>query len=99
MNFFKKIPFFWLITIIIILPGIFVAADRCMLRIKAEQKNIFVETVADLDEFRLLARKDGLTLEELFKKLKESGASSVCVSEDTLSSLESEGKITVLKFQ
>ncbi len=96
MNFFKKIPFFWLITIIIILPGIFVAADRCMLRIKAEQKNIFVETVADLDEFRLLARKDGLTLEELFKKLKESGASSVCASEDTLSSLESEGKITVL---
>ena len=69
---------------------------RCALRNLAEEKNIFVETVVDLDEFRKLAREDGWSLEELFVKFRENGASSVSISEDTLASLELEGKITVL---
>ena len=96
MNFLKKISLFWLIIIPLVLPGIIVSAMRCMLRSAVEQEDFFVETVADFNEFRSLSRADGLTVEELFNKLKENGASSVAISEDTLSSLESEGKITVL---
>ncbi len=96
MNFLKKVSLFWLIIIPLILPGIIVAAMRCMLRSAVEQEDVFVETVADFDEFRTLSRADGFTVEELFKKLKENGASSVAIPEDTLSSLEAEGKIIVL---
>lgn len=80
----------------LLLPGIIVASMRCMLRSLAEQKNIYVETVVDFDEIRQLARADGWTLDHLFQSLRVNGASSVSISEDTLSSLESEGKITVL---
>ena len=69
---------------------------RCNLRTAIERSDYYVETLADFNEFRELARKDGISLDELFSRLKESGASSVAISEDTLSSLESEGKITVL---
>ena len=85
-----------MIIIPLLLPGLIVAAMRCMLRSLSEQRNVFVETVADLDEFRRLAREDGWTLDELFTKLHDNGISSVSISEDTLASLELEGKITVL---
>ncbi len=96
MNFFKKISFFWITLISLLLPGLTVAVMRCMLRTTVEQGDYYVETLVDLDEFKELARKDGIGLEELFARLKINGASSVAISEDTLSSLESEGKITVL---
>lgn len=96
MNFFKKASLFWIILVVLILPGVFVSILRCTKRYEAEKKNIYIETIADLDEFRLLARKDGWTLEELFAKLKENGVSSVSISEDTLASLELEGKINIL---
>ena len=96
MNFFKKISFFWITLISLLLPGITVAVLRCTLRVTLERSDYYVETLADFDEFRDLARKDGMSLDELFSKLKENGVSSVVISEDTLSSLESEGKITVL---
>ena len=96
MNFLRKVSLFWLIIIPLVLPGVIVSAMRCMLRSAVEQEDIFVETVADFEEFRTLSRADGLTVEELFEKLKKNGASSVAIAEDTLSSLEAEGKITVL---
>lgn len=92
----KKNSIFWLIIILLLLPGIIVAAMRCVFRSVAEQPNVFVETVVDLDEFRQLAREDGWNLEDLFNRFKASGVSSVSISEDTLASLELEGKITVL---
>ncbi|GAB4284515.1 MAG: hypothetical protein Kow0029_31110 [Candidatus Rifleibacteriota bacterium] len=67
-----------------------------MFRYLAERKNIFVETVVDFEEMRQLSREEGWDLEKLFVAMKENGASSVAVSEDTLASLESEGRITVL---
>lgn len=96
MKSIKKIPIFWLIILILVLPGIFVAAMRCMLRNVAEEGNKCVETVVDLYEFRQLAREDGWNLEDLFARFKANGVSSVSISEDTLASLELEGKITVL---
>ena len=96
MDYFKKASIFWVVLVLLILPGVIVSFLRCSYRYTAERKNIYVETVADLEEFRQLARKDGWTLEELFAKLKENGISSVSITEDTLSSLELEGKISIL---
>lgn len=96
MNFLKRLPVFWLIVIPLILPGLLVASWRLVFRHIAEQRNVFVETVVDFEEIRQLAREEGWSLQELFEALRKNGASSVAVSEDTLASLESEGKITVL---
>ena len=92
----KKNSIFWLIITLLLLPGIIVSVMRCVFRSVAEQPNIYVETVVDLDEFRQLAREDGWSLEDLFERFKANGVSSVSISEDTLASLELEGKITVL---
>ncbi len=96
MNFFKRFSVFWLIVVPLMIPGVLVASWRLVFRHIAEQRNVFVETVVDFEEIRQLAREEGWSLKELFEALKKNGASSVAVSEDTLSSLESEGKITVL---
>lgn len=96
MRFFRKIPTFWLILLPLLIPGMLVSAWRLVFRNLAEQRNVFVETVVDFEEIRQLAREEGWLLADLFAALKKNGASSVAISEDTLSSLESEGKITVL---
>jgi len=96
MRFLRRVPVFWLIIIPLLLPGLLVASWRLVFRHIAEQRNVFVETVVDFEEIRQLAREEGWSLKELFESLRKNGASSVAVSEDTLASLESEGKITVL---
>lgn len=96
MKALKKTPAFWLILLPLLMPGLLVAAWRCLFRNVAERQNIFVETVVDFEEIRQLAREEGWLLPDLFAALRANGASSVAVSEDTLASLESEGKITVM---
>lgn len=96
MRFFRKTPAFWLILLPLLIPGMLVAVWRCLFRNVAEQQNIYVETVVDFEEIRQLAREEGWVLRELFAALRANGASSVAVSEDTLASLESEGRITVM---
>ncbi|KAF1083167.1 MAG: hypothetical protein GQF41_0934 [Candidatus Rifleibacterium amylolyticum] len=96
MKFFRKTPAFWLILLPLLIPGMLVAVWRCLFRNVAEQQNIYVETVVDFEEIRQLAREEGWVLRELFAALRANGASSVAVSEDTLASLESEGRITVM---
>lgn len=88
--------FFRCVLLILLLPGLAVSVYRCMLRTVAESRNLYVETVVDFEEMRQLAREEGMNLPDLFEKLYKSGASSVAITEDTLYSLESEGKITVL---
>ena len=99
MNFFRRIPAFWLILLPLIIPGMLVSIWRCLFRNVAERQNIYVETVVDFEEIRQLAREEGWSLRELFAALRANGASSVAVSEDTLSSLQSEGKITVMSSE
>ncbi|MBU1109360.1 MAG: polysaccharide pyruvyl transferase family protein [Candidatus Riflebacteria bacterium] len=96
MNLFRRIPAFWLILLPLLIPGMLVAAWRCLFRNIAERQNVYVETVVDFEEIRQLAREEGWSLADLFAALHANGASSVAVSEDTLASLESEGKITVM---
>ncbi len=88
--------YFLLFLLPFLLPGLLVAAWRCLFRSIAEQKNVYVETVIDFEEMRQLAREEGWALKDLFAAMKKNGASSVAISEDTLSSLQSEGRITVL---
>lgn len=95
-QFFRKISTFWLIILPLLIPGLLVASWRLVFRHISEQRNVFVETVVDFEEIRQLAREEAWSLPQLFAALKKNGASSVAVSEDTLASLESEGKITVL---
>ncbi len=87
---------FYFIVLPLLIPGLLVAAWRCLFRNIAEQKNVFVETVIDFEEMRQMSREEGWKLKDLFAAMKENGASSVAISEDTLASLESEGRITVL---
>lgn len=87
---------FLLILLPLLIPGLLVAAWRCLFRSMAERKNVFVETVLDFEEMRQLSREEGWKLKDLFAAMKANGASSVALSEDTLASLESEGRITVL---
>ena len=95
----KKFPILWLILLPIILPGLLVASWRCFFRDLSERKNIYIETTVDFEELRQLSREEGWELKELFKAMKTAGASSVAISEDTLASLESEGKISILNYQ
>lgn len=87
---------FYFIVLPLLIPGLLVAAWRCLFRNLAEQKNVFVETVVDFEEMRQLSREEGWKLTDLFAEMKKNGAGSVAISEDTLASLESEGRITVL---
>ncbi len=96
MNFLKRLSVFWLVVIPLMVPGVFVSAWRLVFRHISEQRNVFVETVVDFEEIRQLAREEGMSLKDLFDALKKNGASSVAISEDTLATLEAEGKITVM---
>ncbi|MFZ5950749.1 MAG: DUF5693 family protein [Candidatus Rifleibacteriota bacterium] len=93
----KSVKFSFLFIVLpLILPGLLVATWRLIFRTVAEQKNIYVETVVDFEEMRQLSREEGWKLKDLCSAMKKSGVSSVAISEDTLASLESEGRITVL---
>ncbi len=93
----KSVKFSFLFIVLpLILPGLLVATWRLVFRTVAEQKNIYVETVVDFEEMRQLSREEGWKLKDLCFSMKKSGVSSVAISEDTLASLESEGRITVL---
>ncbi len=77
----------------LLLPGLFIAAQRCRLRLEIESRDRFVETVMDLDEIRRLSREEGVPVPQLLRKVSGLGISSVGIAEDTLDSLASEGRI------
>jgi len=81
------------------LPGFIAAVWRCSSRIVSENRDKYVETVMDFEELRLLAREEGWSIGEMLDEVKKRGASSVGLSEDTLSTLQSEGRISLLTFQ
>ncbi|HEY9068941.1 MAG TPA: DUF5693 family protein [Candidatus Ozemobacteraceae bacterium] len=88
----------WVILLILCIPGLLAAVWRDTLRWKAEGRDVYVETVMDFDELRILAREEGWKLREMLLAAAERGASSVGISEDTLKSLESEGRISILNI-
>lgn len=86
------------ILLILFLPGLLSAVWRDSLRWRAEQRDTFIETVMDFDELRTLAREEGWRLQEMLVAAADRGASSVGISEDTLQSLEEEGRISILNL-
>ncbi|HOT27963.1 MAG TPA: DUF5693 family protein [Candidatus Ozemobacteraceae bacterium] len=87
-----------IILIILVLPGLLAGGGRDLLRWRAEARDTFIETVMDFDELRTLARQEGWRLQEMLVAAAERGASSVGISEDTLHSLETEGRISILNL-
>ncbi|RCK81346.1 MAG: Polysaccharide pyruvyl transferase [Candidatus Ozemobacter sibiricus] len=81
------------------LPGLLAALWRCQLRWEAERRDRFVETVLDFEEMRRLAREEGWSLAKMLEEARHQGASSIGLSEDTLATLEAEGRITVLTYE
>jgi polysaccharide pyruvyl transferase CsaB len=86
---------FQLLVLLFVLPGLIIASYRCLLRAEMERKDRFIETVVDFEEIRVTAAEDGIALPELFRLLPHHGVSSVGISEDTLSSLAHQGRITL----
>ncbi|NLI76627.1 MAG: hypothetical protein GX442_09315 [Candidatus Riflebacteria bacterium] len=80
------------------LPGFLAAVGRCLLRQDAESRDRYVETVLDYDEWRRLAREEGWPLTDMLAEARRRGASSVAVTEDTLASLEAEGRVALLTY-
>jgi len=83
----------------LILPGLLAGTWRDLLRWRAEARDTYIETVMDFDELRTLARQEGWRLQEMLVAAAERGASSVGISEDTLYSLETEGRISILNLE
>ncbi len=84
------------IFLLLLLPGLIAGIWRDSLRWRAEKSDTYIETVMDFDELRILTREEGWTLREMLLAISARGASSVGISEDTLSSLEAEGRIAIL---
>ncbi|MBF0542870.1 MAG: polysaccharide pyruvyl transferase family protein [Candidatus Riflebacteria bacterium] len=85
--------------ILLILPGLFFALIRCCYRISIEKSDHFVEIAVDFEETRKLARQEGADFPETLLRFSKAGVSSIGISEDTLSSLADEGRITVYTYQ
>jgi len=91
----------WLAHILVALfiPGLIIAVSRNCRRFIAEHKDSFVETVVDFEELKKIAREEGWNLSEALSEIAAKGASSIGISEDTLASLEAEGRISILNLQ
>ncbi len=88
-----------LLILPLFLPGLLAAVWRCQLRWDAERQDRFVETVLDFEEMRRLAREEGWPLPRMLEEARHQGASSIGLSEDTLATLEAEGRIAVLTYE
>jgi hypothetical protein len=76
------------------------AALLCLIptanRFRTEQRNRRVEIALDITEVRKLAASEGKPLTDTLSRLKDAGATSVLVQEDTLDSLRDLGIIEIL---
>lgn len=84
MNLKKKI------YLILFVVSLIATGTMLWSRINVENQAKTVDIVADYYEFTLYADQLGISHEEMFKTLSESGISSVAISEDTLYSMVNE---------
>lgn len=64
-------------------------------RINAESQNKIFSVSLDMEEIKLLSYTEGVPLEVVLRKLKESGANAVSIYALTLDSLQKEGKVSI----
>ncbi|MFM7188062.1 MAG: DUF5693 family protein [Armatimonadota bacterium] len=76
------------------------AAMLCLIpvanRFRTEQRNRRVEVALDISEVRKLAASEGKPLTETLRRLKDAGATSILIQEDTLDSLRDVGIVEIL---
>jgi len=76
------------------------AAMLCLIpaanRFRAEQRNRRVEVALDISEVRKVAASEGKPLTETLRRLKDAGATSILIQEDTLDSLRDLGIVEIL---
>jgi len=83
---------FALLTLIGVLASVAVAWERH--GVEASYRT--VEVVVDSESWRLLARREGVEEENLWRAVREAGATSVAVYEQTLRRLQDAGRVAVL---
>lgn len=88
-------------TIRRVLWGVLVlAAMACLIpaanRFRTEQRNRRVEVALDITEVRKLAASEGVPLVDTLRRLKNAGATSILIQEDTLDSLRDLGIVEIL---
>ncbi len=76
------------------------AAMACLIpaanRFRTEQRNRRVEVALDIAEVRKLAASEGVPLVDTLRRLKNAGATSILIQEDTLDSLRDLGIVEIL---
>ncbi|MFN7830340.1 MAG: DUF5693 family protein, partial [Armatimonadota bacterium] len=76
------------------------AAMLCLIpaanRFRTEQRNRRVEVALDITEVRKLAASEGKPLTDTLRRLKDAGATSILIQEDTLDSLRDLGIVEIL---
>ena len=82
-----------LLAAVLLIPGLFLAWQRCQMRQEIESRDRAIETVMDLEEIRRLSREEGVPLPHLLRQICARGISSIGISEDTLDSLASDGRL------
>lgn len=91
-----SIKAYYILIFLFLFPGLIVSVNKILIRSLIESKSKLVEVAVDFNEYNLLARTDGWTIDKLFTHLTEAGATSIAFTEDTLESLEFEGKIKII---
>ncbi|MCX5749301.1 MAG: DUF5693 family protein [Candidatus Saganbacteria bacterium] len=90
----NKIILYLLIAILAI--GVAAGAIEGYKRIVVEAKNTSVELAMDLSDIKKISLRDGLPVDAVLRQFKDAGITSIALAEDTLETLELQGKLSWL---
>lgn len=82
--------------VIIVILSLAVSIYTIYQRFEVEKPYNRVELVADYDGYKNLAGRMGMDIEDIFKKLKEAGVTSVAIKEETVRKLQESGMIAAV---
>lgn len=91
---YKKLSTYLLLLLLLI--AVISAGFAVYKRLGIEARNSSVEFSMDWQDIKELSLKEGIPADSLLKKLKEAGLNSIALTEDTLESLELDGRIAWL---
>lgn len=91
----KNKSVFWLVVCLLAVSFI-TASVIAYKRITVEASNSTVEIAMDWGDIKKLSLREGITVDSLLLRLKDAGLTSVAITEDTLETLELDGKLAWL---
>lgn len=77
----------------IIILGFLISGIQITKRVIREQRNINVELVADLEDFKNLAIEMNRSIEDVSRDLISSGVTTIAISEETLMDMNNDGRV------